>query len=58
MPETAIGLCPDVGGLYLLARAPGEVGTHAALTGARFGPADAIWAGLADISCPSTGWRG
>ena len=48
MPETAIGLSPDVGGLYLLARAPGEVGTHAALTGARFGPADAIYAGLAD----------
>ena len=37
MPETAIGLSPDVGGLYLLSRAPGEVGTHAALTGARFG---------------------
>ena len=37
MPETAIGLCPDVGGLYLLSRAPGELGTHAALTGARFG---------------------
>ena len=37
MPETAIGLSPDVGGLYLLARAPGELGTHAALTGARFG---------------------
>jgi enoyl-CoA hydratase len=48
MPETAIGLCPDVGGLYLLARAPGELGTHAALTGARLGPGDAIAAGLAD----------
>jgi enoyl-CoA hydratase len=48
MPETAIGLSPDVGVLYLLARAPGELGTHAALTGARFGPADAVAAGLAD----------
>ncbi len=48
MPETAIGLCPDVGGLYLLGRAPGEVGTHAALTGARLGPGDAIASGLAD----------
>ena len=47
MPETAIGLSPDVGGLYLLSRSPGEVGTHAALTGARLGPADAIAAGLA-----------
>lgn len=53
MPETAIGLSPDVGGLYLLSRAPGELGTHAALTGARFGPADAIGAGLADYFVPS-----
>jgi enoyl-CoA hydratase len=52
MPETAIGLAPDVGGLYLLARAPGELGTCAALTGARLGPADAIAAGLADIFVP------
>ena len=58
MPETAIGLSPDVGGLYLLARAPGEVGTHAALTGARFGPADAIWAGLADGFVPVVGVAG
>lgn len=53
MPETAIGLCPDVGGLYLLSRAPGELGTHAALTGARFGPSDAIYAGLADHFVPA-----
>lgn len=52
MPETAIGLCPDVGGLYLLARAPGELGTHCALSGARLGPADAIAAGLADHFVP------
>ena len=52
MPETAIGLSPDVGGLYLLARAPGELGTHAALTGARFGAAEAIHAGLADHFVP------
>ncbi len=49
MPETAIGLCPDVGGLYLLSRAPGELGTHAALTGARLGPGDAIASGLAEF---------
>ena len=55
MPETAIGLCPDVGGLYLFARAPGELGTHAALTGARFGPADAMAAGLADLYVPAAG---
>ena len=53
MPETAIGLCPDVGGLYLLSRAPGELGTHGALSGARFGPGDAIAAGLADHFVPA-----
>jgi enoyl-CoA hydratase len=53
MPETAIGLCPDVGGLHLLSRVPGEVGTHAALTGARFGPSDAMAAGLADHFVPA-----
>jgi len=53
MPETAIGLAPDVGGLYLLSRAPGELGTHAALTGARLGAADAISAGLADRFLPA-----
>ncbi|MGI8415157.1 MAG: enoyl-CoA hydratase/isomerase family protein [Nakamurella sp.] len=48
MPETAIGLFPDVGALYLLARCPGELGTHMALTGARLDGAQAIEAGLAD----------
>ncbi len=48
MPETAIGLSPDVGALYLLARAPGELGTHCALTGARLDGPSAIHAGLAD----------
>ncbi len=48
MPETAIGLSPDVGALYLLARAPGGLGTHCALTGARLDGATAIHAGLAD----------
>ena len=48
MPETAIGLFPDVGGTFLLSRAPGELGTHAALTARRFGPADAMVLGVAD----------
>ncbi|WP_256842261.1 3-hydroxyisobutyryl-CoA hydrolase [Ornithinimicrobium cryptoxanthini] len=48
MPETIIGFYPDVGGLYHLAHAPGELGTHAALTGFAFGPADAVVLGLAD----------
>lgn len=49
MPETAIGFFPDVGGLYLLSRAPGELGTHAALTGLPMTGADAVLCGLADV---------
>lgn len=48
MPETAIGLSPDVGALYLLARSPGALGVHCALTGARLDGAQAVHAGLAD----------
>ena len=48
MPETAIGYFPDVGSLFLLSRAPGEVGTHLAMTGLSVGGADAVTAGLAD----------
>jgi enoyl-CoA hydratase len=48
MPETSIGLIPDVGGTWLLAHAPGELGTYLALTGARMNAADAIEAGFAD----------
>ncbi|WP_405986762.1 enoyl-CoA hydratase/isomerase family protein [Streptomyces sp. NBC_00872] len=53
MPETAIGLVPDVGGTYLLSRAPGELGTHLALTGGAVGAADALLCGLADHFVPS-----
>lgn len=48
MPETIIGFVPDVGILALLARAPGELGTHLALTGTSIGAADAVAVGLAD----------
>ena len=48
MPETAIGFFPDVGALHLLSRAPGELGTHLALTGTPVGGADAVVLGLAD----------
>ncbi|GIF08342.1 enoyl-CoA hydratase/isomerase family protein [Actinoplanes siamensis] len=48
MPEVGIGMHPDVGGSWLLSRAPGELGTHLALTGSPVGAADAIAAGLAD----------
>ncbi|MGJ7907151.1 enoyl-CoA hydratase/isomerase family protein [Actinopolyspora sp. H202] len=48
MPEVGIGFAPDVGGTYLLSRAPGQLGTHMALTGAPVSGADAIHCGLAD----------
>ncbi|MFD7093595.1 enoyl-CoA hydratase/isomerase family protein [Streptomyces xanthophaeus] len=53
MPETGIGFVPDVGGTYLLALAPGELGTHLALTGTAVGAADALLCGLADHFVPS-----
>ncbi|WP_328409809.1 enoyl-CoA hydratase/isomerase family protein [Nocardia sp. NBC_00403] len=48
MPEVGIGFVPDVGGTYLLARTPGEIGTHVALTTARMSAGDAIATGFAD----------
>ncbi|MGB5953623.1 MAG: 3-hydroxyisobutyryl-CoA hydrolase, partial [Ornithinimicrobium sp.] len=48
MPETIIGFFPDVGALWLLSRAPGELGTHLALTGSSFTGADAVAIGVAD----------
>jgi enoyl-CoA hydratase len=48
MPETQIGLFPDVFMTPLLARMPGETGTHLALTGASVNAADALRLGLAD----------
>ena len=53
MPETGIGFIPDVGGTYLLARAPGELGTHLALTGSPIGAGDALLCDLADVFIPS-----
>lgn len=48
MPEVGIGYIPDVGGTFLLSRAPGELGTWAALTATHLSGADAIAIGLAD----------
>ncbi|MFF2998125.1 enoyl-CoA hydratase/isomerase family protein [Streptomyces sp. NPDC057950] len=53
MPETGIGFVPDVGGTYLLALAPGELGTHLALTGTPVGAGDALLCGLSDHYVPS-----
>ena len=54
MPETGIGFVPDVGGTHLLANAPGELGTHVALTAGMVGGADAIALGLADYDLDSS----
>ena len=48
MPETQIGLFPDVGGGYFLSRCPGHVGEWLALTGETLSPGDAVAIGLAD----------
>lgn len=47
MPETAIGLFPDIGASYFLPRLPGRVGLYMGLTGAVIGPADGYRLGLA-----------
>lgn len=49
MPETRIGLFPDVGSSWFLARAPGAIGRYLAVTGETIDAADALYAGLADI---------
>ncbi|CAN7668378.1 enoyl-CoA hydratase/isomerase family protein [Acidovorax sp. LjRoot117] len=53
MPETAIGLFPDVGGGYFLSRCPGRVGEWLALTGDTIGADEAIASHLADGRMPS-----
>ena len=54
MPETAIGLFPDVGGGYFLSRCPGHTGEWLALTGDTIGAADALALGLADACVASS----
>src|SRR5882672_2479435 len=53
MPETGIGLYPDVGGSYFLPRLPGELGMYLALTGARIGPSDMAYTGIATHVVPA-----
>lgn len=48
MPECAVGLVTDVGGSWLLNKAPGHMGEYLGLTGARMKGEDAIHAGFAD----------
>ena len=53
MPEAAIGLFPDVGAGWYLARLPGRLGPYLALTGARLDGGECLWAGLATHYLPS-----
>lgn len=53
MPETGIGLFPDVGGTYFLPRLAGKTGLYLALTGARLKAADALRLGIATHHVPS-----
>lgn len=53
MPETGIGLFPDVGGGWFLPRCPGELGTYLALTGAPVKAADCLYIEAATHFVPS-----
>lgn len=53
MPETGIGLFPDVGGGWYLSRLPGRIGQYLALTGARLDGAEALALGLATHYLPA-----
>ncbi|NQE50471.1 enoyl-CoA hydratase/isomerase family protein [Herbaspirillum rubrisubalbicans] len=55
MPEITIGLYPDVGGSWFLARMPGKTGIFLALTGANLNASDALFAGLADYRVAHAG---
>ncbi len=53
MPETGIALIPDVGGTWLLSRAPGETGAYLGLTGERMRGAGTMYARFADTFVPA-----
>lgn len=54
MPETALGLFPDVGASYFLSRLPGFLGEYVGLTGARLDGAEMLACGLATHFVPSS----
>ncbi len=56
MPECSIGLVPDVGGSFLLAKLPGNIGTFLGTTGKRMNASDAIYCGFADYFIPERRW--
>ena len=58
MPECSIGLVPDVGGSFLLAKLSGNIGTFLGTTGKRMSASDAIYCGFADYFVPEKKWEG
>lgn len=58
MPETGIGLFPDVGGGWYLSRLPGRVGEYLALTGHRLDGAECVALGLASHYLPAEALEG
>lgn len=56
MPEVGLGFFPDVGGTWLLSRAPGELGAYFGLTGQTMNGPDAIHARFADAVVPTERW--
>ncbi|KAJ1427849.1 Enoyl-CoA hydratase/isomerase, HIBYL-CoA-H type [Sesbania bispinosa] len=54
MPETALGLFPDVGASYFLSRLAGFLGEYVGLTGARLDGAEMLACGLATHFVPSS----
>ena len=57
MPECSIGLVPDVGGSFLLAKLPGNIGIFLGVTGKRMSASDAIYCGFADYFIPEAKWK-
>ena len=53
MPETGIGLFPDIGAGWFLPRMPGEIGMYLGLTGHRLRAADCLYVGIGDVFIPS-----
>jgi enoyl-CoA hydratase len=58
MPETGIGLFPDIGATWFLNRCPGKMGLYLALTGARVRAADALYVAFATHYAPSAALEG
>jgi enoyl-CoA hydratase len=57
MPEVGLGFFPDVGGTWLLSRAPGELGTYFGLTGLNMNGADAVAVRMADVLIKTGDWQ-